>query len=67
MYGGIWIDRDNGGGLLFQDHNGTWGAVCTSGFDDYAADVACRQLGYVRSYYTYTYYPRYVPNHKIAT
>lgn len=28
-------------------HNGAFGAVCNEGFDAAAADVACRQLGFV--------------------
>ena len=53
--------RISGGGrsgrLEFLD--GTWGSVCTTGFDDDAGDVACRQLGYVRSTDVYTYGSRY--------
>ena len=35
----------------------SWGVVCSSGFDDNAALVACRQLGYDNgSYYTSAYF-----------
>ena len=34
------------GTLEFRQNNGTWGYVCNSGFDNNAARVACRQLGY---------------------
>ena len=48
--------RINGGGksgqLEFYYYG--WGAVCKDGFDDDAGDVACRQLGYVRSSDVYT-------------
>ena len=40
-----------------QYYNGTnWGDVCRNGFDDEAGDVACRQLGYLRSSHVYTEY-----------
>ena len=39
------------GNLEFQENDGTWGAVCIHGFDGYAANVACRQLGYDRGEY----------------
>ena len=39
-----------------QFYNGTyWGSVCKDGFDDDAGDVACRQLGYLRSSDVYVY------------
>jgi len=42
--------RINGGttsGLLeIQISDGQWGTVCSNGFDNHAASVACRQLGY---------------------
>jgi len=45
--------RISGGGdsgrLEFKLSNGTWGTVCSQGFDDDAGDVACKQLGYLRS------------------
>ena len=41
--------------LEFDSGYGDWGAVCKDGFDDDAGDVACRQLGYVRSTDVYTY------------
>jgi len=37
------------GRLEYQLHNGTWGTICDNGFDNLAADVACRQLGYHRA------------------
>ena len=45
-YGDLTI---NGDGRLLFDNGTKWGIVCTFGFDDMAGDVACRQLGYVRS------------------
>jgi len=44
IYGG-----GDSGRLEFQLVNGTWGTVCSQGFDDDAGDVACKQLGYRRS------------------
>jgi len=32
--------------LEFQLSDGTWGTVCSAGFDTDAAKVACKQLGY---------------------
>ena len=43
------------GRLDFRISDGSWGTVCQSGFDDDAADVACDQLGYLRSDDVYTY------------
>ena len=37
------------GQLQIQNSDGQWGAICDTGFDDDAGDVACRQLGYVQS------------------
>ena len=37
------------GRLEFQLADGTWGTVCSQGFNDDAGDVACKQLGYRRS------------------
>ena len=28
-------------------HDGAWGAVCSNTFDTLAADVACRQMGFI--------------------
>ena len=43
------------GQLQFDTGSNNWGAICTTGFDDEAGDVACRQLGYVRPTDVYTY------------
>jgi len=43
LVGGI---RSYAGTLMFQMNNGTWGTVCSHGFDDDAASVACKQLGF---------------------
>ena len=48
------------GRLEFRGSNSLWGAVCRNGFDDDAADVACRQLDYVRANDVYTYDGSYV-------
>ena len=53
-YGDLRICNDDGGcgvksgRLEFQDEDGTWGTVCSYGFDDNsnAVQVVCRQLGY---------------------
>ena len=51
--------RISGGGssgrLQFRLDDGTWGYVCSRGFDSDAARVACRQLGYASGtdYYRY--------------
>lgn len=34
------------GRLQYQLYNGTWGTICDNKFDENAASVACRQLGY---------------------
>ena len=47
------LNITNSSRLLF-DNGYEWGIVCTNGFDDNAGDVACRQLGYVRSTDVYT-------------
>lgn len=40
------------GKLEFQQSDGSWGYVCSSGFDYRATEVICKQLGYDRgSYY----------------
>ena len=77
---GILISIDNGdlqisggdksGQLQFDRGSGDWGtgAVCKDGFDDYAGDVACRQLGYAQSsdVYTYTYCTSYISNNIVV-
>ena len=30
--------------------NGTWGTVCTRGFDFYEGDIVCRELGFLYIY-----------------
>lgn len=52
-------DGGKSGKLEFQDNGGSWGAVCLDGFDQDAADVACRQLGYSQASELYTYYSSY--------
>ena len=32
--------------MEFQNENGTWGTICSVGFHQNEADVACRQLGF---------------------
>ena len=51
-YGHLKIDYENR--LEFQLSDGTWGTVCSKGFDSYAASAACKQLGYTtyNSYYS---------------
>ena len=51
-YGDIKIEGGGGYGRLeFQQRDGSWGYICTNGFDDYAAKVACKQLGYDKNDY----------------
>ena len=53
QYGDLQIFSGNNSGMLeFRSHNNTWGYVCSSGFNDDAAAVACRQLGYNDGYYS---------------
>jgi len=40
------------GSLIFQLGEGSWGTVCSNGFDWRAANVACKQLGYDFGDYT---------------
>lgn len=47
-------------GILEVLVNGTWGGVCSIGFDDMASNVACGQLGLQydpESYYYTSYSP----------
>ena len=37
--------------LEFQLSDGTWGTVCTGGFNYHAAKASCKQLGYSGSVY----------------
>ena len=54
-HGAIRIVGSSRSGKL-QFYNGReWGSVCINGFDDDAGDVACRQLGYLRSSDVYIY------------
>ena len=46
--------------MYYSESYRTWGRVCADGFDDNAADVVCRNLGYLRSNGMYTYDSRYV-------
>ncbi|XP_065913384.1 egg peptide speract receptor-like isoform X2 [Dysidea avara] len=50
IYGSLRItDGGDSGRLEFQDDSGVWGTVCSNGFGDDAAYVACSQLGYHRA------------------
>ena len=59
MYVGYGDLRISGGGssgrLEFRQYNGTWGYVCSRGFYNSAARVACRQLGYTSGYSSIDY------------
>ena len=57
-FGNLRISGGAGGSsgvLEFGLYNGTWGYVCTTGFNSIAARVACRQLGYAHGYYSTDY------------
>ena len=48
-YGDLRINGSGRAGKLqFQDDHGNWSSLCITGFNDYAGDVACKQLGYKR-------------------
>ena len=52
VYGDLRISgRSSYKRLEFRLRNGTWGTVCSTGFDDKAALVACQQLGYSNALY----------------
>ena len=55
QYGDLQIFGGSDSGMLEFRLNYTWGYVCSSGFNDYAAVVACRQLGYHDGYYYSNY------------
>ena len=49
-YGDIRIvGGTDSGPLEFDRGYYDWGVICKDGFNDDAGDVACRQLGYLRS------------------
>ena len=55
-YGDLWISGGGSSGILqFRRYDGTWGYVCSNGFDNDAARVACRQLGYTHGDYSTVY------------
>ena len=45
----------NSGQLEIQSSSSEWSAICDTGFDDDAGDVACRQLGYIQSSDVHSY------------
>ena len=54
-YGVLRLDNGTSlqsGTLMFQLNDGKWGKVCNDGFNQIAANVACKQLGYNYSDYT---------------
>ena len=52
-YGDLRISGGGSSGMLeFRQIDGTWGYVCSRGFDSSAARVACQQLGYTSGYYS---------------
>ena len=51
-YGDVRIqDGGSTGRLEFKQQDGTYGTVCSRGFDGHAANVACKQIGYDGGYY----------------
>ena len=48
-------DSDADGALQLDTGDGEWTPICKNGFDDDAADVACKQLGYKQSSELSTY------------
>ena len=55
-YGDLLISGGGSSGRLqFRQYDGTWGYVCSRGFDNDAARVACRQLGYTYGNYSSDY------------
>ena len=56
----LWGVPRQGLGQLEVYEDGRWGSVCNDGFDDNAAKVACRQLGYDRGPAYKTSYRSYV-------
>ena len=51
--GQIYLDNDinyfNSSGILYLYYNNEWLPVCARSFNQYAADSACRQLGYTNA------------------
>ena len=65
-FGDVRIAGGGDSGRLEFRNNAQWGTVCKNGFDDDAADVACRQLDYVQADDVYTYSSTYVDVYIIA-
>ena len=51
--GQIYLENDinylNSSGILYLYYNNEWFPVCARSFNQYAADSACRQLGYTNA------------------
>lgn len=43
------MDSSAGVGRVEIFHNGSWGTVCENGWNMYTADLACREVGYLRA------------------